>query len=316
MTVTIPLTAPRAGSTDKREHLREDRRQPFAYLWVAPAVALFAVFVVLPAVVALGLSFTQWDGITAARFAGLANFRAAFTDGAYWTALVHNLIYAIGTVAGKLVLSLGLALILNASVPARAFFRTALFMPVVLSFVAVGMLWSFIYSYNIGLLNNLLGLVGLDGLERDWLGDQHTALAAVIVVDIWKWFGFHMIIFLAGLQAIPNEVYEASRIDGAGWWRQLTSITLPLIVPVATINLILSLAGAFNVFDVVYIMTTGGPNNATDVAMLEIYTQAFQFNKYGYSAALSVVQLLVVSLVSLGTILAVGRRTAMVGHHG
>lgn len=311
VTATAEPDTARAGRAQLR---RVERGQPFAYLWVAPAVVIFGVFVVLPAVFALGLAFTSWDGLSAPVFVGLRNFEAAFTDGDYWHALVHNIIYAVGTVAGKFVLSLGLALVLNSSIPARAFFRTVLFLPVVLSFVAVAMLWSFMYSYNIGLINNVLGHLGLGVLAHDWLGDPRTALGAVIMVDIWKWFGFHLVIFLAGLQSIPDEVYEASRLDGAGWWRQLTRITLPMIVPVATINVILSLAGAFNVFDLVYIMTTGGPGNATDMAMLEIYTEAFQFNKYGYSAALSVIQLLVVSVVSLGTIFLIGRRTALAGY--
>lgn len=316
MTATIKPAVRPALRADVVRSSRPDRQNPFAYVWVAPAILLFGLFIVLPAAIAFGMAFINWDGITRASFAGLSNFRKAFEDQAYWSAILHNIIYAVGTVVGKFVLALGLALLLNEAVPARSFFRTVLFLPVVLSFVAIGMLWSFIYSYNIGLLNDVLHALGLGVLSHDWLGDPHTALAAVIIVDIWKWFGFHMIIFLAGLQAIPIDVYEASRIDGAGWWRQLTSITLPLIVPVATINVLLSLSGAFNVFDVVYIMTTGGPNNATDVAMLEIYTQAFQFNKYGYSSALSVIQLLVVAMVSAGTILLIGRRTAMVGHSG
>lgn len=316
MTATIPGAVDQVAAADTILAARPDRRHPFAYVWVAPAVVLFGVFIILPAAVAFGMAFINWNGISHATFAGLGNFRRAFADGAYWTAILHNIIYAVGTVVGKFVVSLGLALILNEAIPARTFFRTVLFLPVVLSFVAIGMLWSFIYSYNIGLLNDVLHALGLGVLSHDWLGDPHTALAAVIIVDIWKWFGFHMIIFLAGLQAIPNEVYEASRIDGANWWHQLTAITLPLIVPVATINILLSLSGAFNVFDIVYIMTTGGPNNATDVAMLEIYTQAFQFNKYGYASALSVIQLLIVAAVSAGTILLIGRRTAMVGHNG
>jgi raffinose/stachyose/melibiose transport system permease protein len=287
------------------------------YLWIAPALAVFAVFTLLPVAVALGLSFTAWDGTADPVFNGLDNYVQAFTDANYWTAILHNIQYAVGTVVGKLVLSLGLALAMNQVLPARAIFRTALFLPVVLSFVVVGLLWSWIFNYDAGLLNGMLGHLGLEGLQRDWLGDPKVALWALIIVDIWKWFGFHMIIFLAGLQSIPTELYEAGRIDGASSWRLLRFITLPLILPISLINLVLATSGAFNVFDVVYVMTEGGPVNATNVAMMEIYKQAFQFYHFGYSSALSVVQLVLVSLISLGLLLLVGRRGPVLGQeHG
>jgi raffinose/stachyose/melibiose transport system permease protein len=206
---------------------------------------------------------------------------------------------------------------MNQVLPARAVFRTALFLPVVLSFVVVGLLWSWIYSYDAGLLNGMLDHLGLAGLQRDWLGDQKVALWALVIVDIWKWFGFHMIIFLAGLQSIPTELYEAGRIDGASSWRLLRFITLPLILPISLINLVLATSGAFNVFDVVYVMTEGGPVNATNVAMMDIYKQAFQFYHFGYSSALSVVQLVLVSIVSLTLLLVIGRRGQILGQeHG
>jgi raffinose/stachyose/melibiose transport system permease protein len=287
------------------------------YFWVAPALAVFALFTLLPVAVALGLSFTSWDGSGDPVFNGLHNYAQAFGDGEYWTAILHNIQYAVGTVVGKLVLSLGLALAMNQVLPARAIFRTALFLPVVLSFVVVGLLWSWIYNYDAGLLNSMLGHLGLESLQRDWLGDQKVALWALVIVDIWKWFGFHMIIFLAGLQSIPQELYEAGRIDGATSWRLLRHITLPLILPISLINLVLAASGAFNVFDVVYVMTEGGPVNATNVAMMEIYKQAFQFYHFGYSSALSVVQLVLVSVVSLTLLLVIGRRGQLLGQeHG
>jgi ABC-type sugar transport system permease subunit len=172
-------------------------------------------------------------------------------------------------------------------------------MPVVMSFVVVGLIWNWIYNYNFGLLNAVLNLLGLGAWKHDWLGDTSTALGALIVVDIWKWFGFHMVINLAGLQSIPNELYESARIDGANSWQSFWHITLPLLVPVTMINVLLATAGAFTVFDLVYVMTDGGPVNATDVAMVHIYTQAFQFNQFGYAAAMSYVLLALISIVSL-----------------
>ena len=274
-----------------------DRFEP--YIWLIPALAIFSLFELLPLGVGLALSLLAWDGSAPARFVGLANYLQAMGDTAYWGALGHNLVYAIGTVCGKLVLGLGLAIVLNQAMPGRAIFRTALFLPVVLSFVVVGLLWSWIYNYDSGLLNTVLRHIGLGVWARDWLGDPRVALAAVIAVDVWKWFGFHMVIFLAGLQSIPDDLYEAAVLDGATRWQSHRWITIPLLVPVTAINLVLAASGAFNVFDVVYVMTQGGPVNATNVAMIEIYREAFQFYRFGYAATLSVMQLIIVSVISL-----------------
>jgi ABC-type sugar transport system permease subunit len=241
----------------------------------------------------------SWDGIHAARWQGLANYVQVLQDQTFWQALVHNVIYAVGTVVGKIVLALVLAVLLNRALRGRAVFRTVLFMPVVMSFVVVGLIWSWIYNYNFGLLNAILGMLGLQAWKQDWLGNASIALGALIVVDIWKWFGFHMVINLAGLQSIPNELYEAARIDGASAWQSFWRVTLPLLKPVTMINVLLATSGAFNVFDLVYVMTEGGPVNATDVAMLHIYTQAFQFYRFGYAAAMSYILLILVGIVSL-----------------
>jgi len=269
------------------------------YVWVAPALLLFFVFSLLPLIVGVGLSFSSWDGVAPLRFVGLENYGDALRDGAYWSAIVHNVIYAVGTVIGKMVLGFAIAMVLNQALPGRAIFRTAMFLPVVLSFVVVGLMWNWIYDYNSGLINSGLSSIGLGGLKKAWLGDASVALGALIVVDIWKWFGFHMVIFLAGLQSIPGELYEAARIDGSTPWQTVRWITLPLMVPITMINLILASSGAFNVFDVVYVMTQGGPVNATNVAMVDIYTEAFQFYHFGYASTLSVVQIVLVSAISL-----------------
>ena len=288
----------------RRQHETTLAKRPWRatlgpYVWVAPALILFFVFSLLPLIVGLGLSFVSWDGVAPLRFVGIENYIDAMRDGAYWGAIVHNVIYAVGTVIGKMVLGFGLALVLNQAMPGRAIFRTALFLPVVLSFVVVGLMWNWIYDYNSGLINTGLSSIGLGSLKQPWLGNPSVALGALIVVDIWKWFGFHMVIFLAGLQSIPSELYEAARIDGSTRWQEVRRITLPLMVPITMINLILAASGAFNVFDVVYVMTQGGPVNATNVAMVDIYTEAFQFYHFGYASALSVVQLVLVGAISL-----------------
>jgi ABC-type sugar transport system permease subunit len=275
------------------------RRSVYPYVWISPALLVFGVFTLLPLAAGVALSLVTWDGIHAVRWEGLGNYVQVLQDQAFWQALVHNVIYALGTVVGKIVIAFVLAVLLNRALPGRAMFRTILFMPVVMSFVVVGLIWSWVYNYNFGLLNAILGFLGLPAWKQDWLGNPSLALGGLIVVDMWKWFGFHMVIFLAGLQSIPNELYEAARIDGANAWQSFRRVTVPLLKGIVMINVLLATSGAFNVFDLVYVMTEGGPVNATDVGMLHIYTQAFQYYQFGYSAAMSYVLLIVVSMVSL-----------------
>ena len=282
----------------RRAHPRRHiRLEP--YVWIAPALIVFCIFSLLPLLVGVWLSFVSWDGIGAIRPVGLQNYVDALHDGKFWQSMVHNVIYALGTVVGKVGLGLLLAILLNQPLFGRAVFRTALFLPVVLSMVVVGLLWSWIYNWDFGLANSILTDLGLGSLKQDWLGNPNLALGALMVVDIWKYFGFHMMIYLAGLQGIPSELYEAARIDGAGSRQLFLRITLPLLLPVTAINLVLATLSAFNVFDIVYVMTGGGPFMATNVAMVEIYQQAFQFGHFGYAASMSIVLFAVVSMISL-----------------
>jgi ABC-type sugar transport system permease subunit len=297
--------SPAAVRVVGQQRRRGSGAQP--YLWVLPAMLVFGVFTLLPLAVGLVLSFFAWDGSGAPRLVGLGNYVEATIDVKYWPALVHNVIYAVGTVAGKLLLGLGLALVLNSGLRGRIVFRTLLFIPVVMSFVVIGILWTWIYSYSNGLLNTILDAVGLSMLKRDWLGDPKVALYAVMGVDLWKWFGFHVVLFLAGLQSINAELYEAARIDGANRWQLFRWITLPLLAPITVVNLVLATSGAFNVFDVVYVMTQGGPANASEVAMTYVYRVGFQFYQFGYASALSMIQLVLVAAISLILFMGLGR---------
>lgn len=268
------------------------------YLWVLPAVALFVVFRLYPMAFGLYLSLNEWDGVRPMVFRGLENYRQALLDAAFWLALWHNVVFAIGTVFGKNVIALVLAVLLNADLRGRTFFRTTLFMPVVMSFVVVGLLWGWIFNFQFGLLNNLLVAAGLEDRRADWLGDPGLALFSLIGVDVWKWYGFHMVIYLAGLQTIPMVLYEAATIDGASAWQQFWRLTLPLLRPIVVINITLALMGAFNVFDLIYVMTQGGPANATNVVMIYAYLQGFKFYQMGYASAISYVLMMVVIVLS------------------
>jgi ABC-type sugar transport system permease subunit len=281
-----------------RERDSAPRRFSLApYLWILPALLLYGVFKLYPLINGLQLATLRWDGISEPVYVGLQNFERILQDQTMFLALRNNLLYALGTVAGKIILSLFLALLINQSLRGRLIYRTGLFMPVVMSFVVIGILWSWLYNPQFGLINNLLKTIGIQGPQ--WLGDTNIALPSLMIVDIWKWYGFHMVIFLAGLQSIPSELYESARIDGAGRWQQFVNVTLPLLQPVMVINVLLSLAGALNVFDIPYIMTEGGPANSTLVMALHIYLRGFKFNKFGYSAALGYVLFAIVTVVVL-----------------
>jgi ABC-type sugar transport system permease subunit len=284
---------------DSRRAARRRLHGAMLALWVLPAVGLYALFTLVPLISGVYLATLRWDGIQDPEFIGLDNFRRMFRDPRLVDVFQHNLVYAFGTVTGKIVIALGLALLLHRSMRGRSIYRTALFLPVVMSFVVVGILWTWIYNNDFGLVNNLLRSVGLGGLAKDWLGDTTFALWALIAVDIWKWYGFHMVIFLAGLQTIPHDLYEAAALDGASAWNRLVKITLPLLRPVMLVNVTLSLLGAMNVFDIPFVMTEGGPANSTNVLALYTFIQAFQFNRIGYGAAMSYVIFVVITLIAL-----------------
>ncbi|MDE2775371.1 MAG: sugar ABC transporter permease [Chloroflexota bacterium] len=269
------------------------------YLWILPAITVYGIFKLYPLVSGLQMSLLRWDGIEAPRYIGLRNFEKILSDPMTGAVLMNNVHYAVGTVVGKIVLSLFLAILLHQALKGRTFYRTSLFLPVVMSFVVVGVLWSWLFNPQFGLINSFLRGLGLDFLVQDWLGDAAVALNSLILVDIWKWYGFHMVIFLAGLQSIPDELYEAARIDGASVWQQFLHVTLPMLQPVMIVNVTISVMGAFNVFDIPFIMTAGGPANATNVMALHIYIRGFKFYRFGFSAALSYVLLVIVTLVAL-----------------
>ena len=208
----------------------------------------------------------------------------------------------------KNVLGLGVGLLLQRAGVGRAFFRASIFLPVTMSFVAVGLLWSWIYNPIFGLLNALLDFSGLSALKLSWLGDADVALYSVIAVDVWKWLGFHSVIYLAGLQALPTEVYDSARIDGASAWHRFRYITVPLMMPVIFINTILAFSGAFvRNFDIVYVLTKGGPNHATEVVLTDMMNRAFSDGAIGYAAAMGYVLFFIVVTLSIGLLLLMRR---------
>ncbi len=277
-----------ASETPRRGLSRKHREWLAAALFVAPDAIGLLVFLGVPMVLALGLGFFEVSGFGGIAFAGLDNYRKMFADPLFLDSLKVTVMYVAGFVVGVFVVSLGLALLVRQRIPFVGFFRSMFFLPHVVSLVVVGLVWQFMLTDGVGVVNQVLERVGIGG--RSWLGDPQFALATVVLVSIWFFMGYYMIIFLAGLQEIPREYYDAAKIDGARSWQLFRHITWPLLKPtsffVLLVSTITGVAG-LQAFDLIYVMTKGGPANSTSLGIFYIYQQAFQFNDYGYAAAMS-----------------------------
>lgn len=284
----------RSGTT-QRLSLR--RRESLAgYLFVAPAVAGFVLFTAGPILASLLLSMTEYPLIRAPRWIGLANYRTLVADPLFWQSLKVTFQYAAVALPLGLVLSLGLAVLMNQKVKGISFWRTIYYLPAVVSGVAVAVLWAWILNPEFGLLNLMLRFFGIRGPH--WLADTRTALPALIVISLWG-VGGSMVIYLAGLQSIPTDLYEAAQLDGAGAWRRFVHVTIPMLSPVIFFNLVLGVIGAFQFFTEPFVMTRGGPENTTLTYMLYLYRNAFNYFKMGYASALAWVFFALVMLLTL-----------------
>ena len=270
------------------------------YLLAAPAVLLFAFVVLIPVVANTGLSFTKWSGTDVLTFVGLDNFARAFRDEIYLMAYRNTFLYIALTLVLEVFVGLVLAGLLTVAGRKTAFYRIAFFVPVTLPMMVIAVLWSFVYSDDIGLLNGALRGVGLDALAKVWLGDPTTALIAVSVVSGWIYAGFYMAIFYAALQRIPSHIIEAAVLDGASQARVFFSIKVPMIRPIIEIAVLLCITGAFQSFDLFYIMTNGGPDHATEIITTYLVEVVFRYHDLGYGAALSTIMTVVV--VGLGLV--------------
>ena len=267
------------------------------YILVAPAVAVFAFVVLIPAVFNTALSFMQWSGTDQMVFVGLDNFFRAFRDDIYLLAYRNTFIY----IALTLILEVFVGLVMAGLVTMRgrktAFYRIAFFVPVMLPMVVIAVLWSFVYSDDIGLINTALRSAGLDEIALVWLGNPATALIAVSVVSGWIYAGFYMAIFYAALQRIPTNIIEAATLDGASQWRTFFSIRMPMIRPIIEIGVLLCVTGAFQSFDLFYVMTNGGPDHQTEIITTYLVEVVFRFNNLGYGAALATIMTVAVLLL-------------------
>jgi len=264
------------------------KRHYAGYVFVVPSMILYAIFFIYPFLSSIYLSLTDWDGLKPSMsFVGLANYQRLLTDPLVGLALSHNIIWVIIGTISPVVIGLLISMLLWGNIRGRLFFRTVYFMPVVLSAVVVGIIWGWIYNPIFGLVNRALIALGLDSLTRGWLGDPSTALISVLVTAIWHYTGFCVVILLAGLQNVDMDLVDAATVDGANAWSRFTNVILPQIAPVLTMITTYTLIGGFNVFDIVQIMTQGGPNYATEVLSTYTYYRSFRLPEVSYGASLS-----------------------------
>lgn len=293
----------RQAPMDRPVERRQRRRLSLArreaiwfYVFAGPAILGLMLFSLGPMIASFLLSFTNYDMLSAPSWVGLGNYRALAGDAIFRKSLSVSLIYGVVSVPATMVIALVLAIMLNAKLPALAFFRSAYYLPSVISGVAVAMLWKWLFNSEYGLINVILGKLGIHGPA--WLTDEHWALRALIIMSLWG-FGGSMLIYLAGLQGVPKELYEAAKVDGASTFRQHLHVTVPMLSSVTFFNLIIGIISSLQVFAEPFVLTGGGPNNATLLLSVYLYQNAFQYLKMGYASAIAWVAFVIVLILTL-----------------
>ncbi|MGM0442182.1 MAG: carbohydrate ABC transporter permease [Elusimicrobiota bacterium] len=279
--------------------MREKRRKSFAaYFYLTPGLFFLTIFIILPVLSLFVLSFFKWDIFSGGQitFTGFENYIRLFKDPGFYNALKNTFLYVLGTVPAGMAGGLLLAVLINNRTRGNTFYRTCLFLPFIVSLAATGIVWLWLYDYQGGILNHFLLQGGLD--KVNWLGDPDLALGSIIGVTLWRRIGYNMVIFLAGLQIIPGQLYAAAKIDGAGALAQFKYITWPHLLPTASFVLIINLIFAFRDFSQIYIMTGGGPMGRTTTLVYYIYEMAFQESNICYGAAISTVLFLIVITIT------------------
>jgi ABC-type sugar transport system permease subunit len=317
MAVTSAPAPTGLGRLALRRGRREGRRRRTNPLLVAafvlPSLLIYGLFMVYPFLGTIHLSLTSWDGFAATKdFIGLDNYRVLFGDAEFWEALSHNLIWAVIGTAAPIIIGLPIAVMLWSGARFRLGFRAMYFLPVILPSVVQGIIWGWIYNPIFGVLNSILEAVGLGQFTTGWLGNPDTALYAVLAAAVWGTFGMIVVFFLAGLQGIDMNLVDAARVDGANAWQRTRHVLLPGIAPIFTFVLTITLVGAFSVFDVIYVLTRGGPGTATEVLAGYSYEMAFSRNYAGYGSAISMV-IAVLSLVLAIAFLRIRERNRLNG---
>lgn len=282
----------RTGRTGRTRRARRSRTTAFSWAMAGPNTAVVALFLLLPLGWAVWLSFRDAGTFGPTRFTGLENYRRMFSDEVFWQAVVNTAVFTLATVPTSILLGLGLAVLLDSALPAQRVWRTVIYLPIVLSGLATALIGSLLFEQSIGIVNKLLAAVGVTG--PDWQTDGAWAMASLVLVTVWVRVGFSMVIYLAGLQDVPRDLYEAARLDGAGAWQQFRQVTVPLVRPTTFFLVVLNVIYSFQVFDLVYAMTNGGPGFATTTLPFFAYQYGFEQRQQGYGSAIGLVLFLVV----------------------
>lgn len=293
----LPRADHHKNATGNAQHGKWRQGALTPYYFILPFLIFFLLFRFGPSLAGLGISFTNWQAVRPPQFAGIGNFQAMFRDPLFISAFNNTLLFVVITVPTLIILSLLLALFLNQPRPGRSIGRVAVFMPYVIMSTVVGVLWTWILDKDFGLLNHYLNLFGIADIP--WLVSENTALYGIIITTIWWTVGYNMVLFLAGLQDIPAELYEAARMDGANTFRIFWNVTLPMLAPTTFLVLMLTVINSFQVFDQAYVMTGGGPGTSTLTLVQHIYTTSFQYQKFGYGSAIAMILFLLLVVVAV-----------------
>ena len=286
-------------------------RQAARYLTLAPALLLFAAVAVIPIgeLVAMSLSRIEWaQGQAHWHFVGADQYLRVASDALFRTGVGNTLVFAIGGVLVQMVAGFTVALLATRAIRGRIFYRTVFILPILVPGIVIGAIWKLMYNFDFGVLNQLLGLVGAPAV--DWLGNRATALAAVIAVDVWHWTPFVFLLMLAGLESLPQNVYEAARVDGATFLQELRYVTLPLMLPTIVVTFVFRVIVGVKVFDEIYLLTGGGPGASTEVVSYTIFRRFFTEGQSGYGSAMSIVVLFTLALAFIAATAATQRRGA------
>lgn len=274
----------------------------YSIWYLMPAFVLFFVLFLFPSIIGLFFSFTNWNVMSEnVKFVGLTNYLNIFSDSSMWQVFGNTAFYAVLTSLLKGLFGLLLALALNRAIKSRNVLRTLFFLPMILSNLIVGLVFQQIFHPEHGILNEFLRLIGLGGFTHGWIIEPGLVMWACVAIEVWKAAGFNMVIFLAGLQAVPPEMYEASDMDGANAWQKFKSVTLPFIMPSVVINMLLNVISGIKVFDVVFALTNGGPGRASEVVNITIFNE-FSKGNYGYGTALNTIMFVVLAVISIAVI--------------
>lgn len=264
-----------------------------ALVFILPAILGTLIFIIIPVICSFGLSFAKWDLLNPIEFAGLNNYKILFKDALFYKILLNTIVFAISTSVLGVIIPLVLASILNTKIRGSEFYKTAYFLPFITPMVVIGIVWAWIFDPNIGLLNQLLHI------NINWLYDSKFAMPALIIVSVWKLIGYNMIIFLSSLSAVSQSLFEAAKIDGANSWQIFKNVTIPVLSPTIFFVVIVTAISSFQVFDLIYLMTQGGPFDSTNVLVYAIYKNAFEYFNVGQSCAIAYVLFVIILVLTL-----------------